>query len=173
MVFHESLLFLVLICMATIVKAQIPCHASQTCCDALSVLAKDKDYNKFVGQWSIENQKSKNAYNCVTDSCVLAYSNAILKHETPAKSCACNSTWIDVDALKTKCSTAGSTGGLICPSDEYLYNQTKSLSVRNLFLNCLPKECTNPSDLKSLEIEATQNPLCKDMQTCRMQFDCP
>ena len=163
-----TILFCIIIDFQT--NAQIPCHASTKCCSAMNILSKDKDFNNFVGHWAIENQNNKSAYNCATDKCVMAYSQALLKHETPTSSCSCNSTWVDVEALNAQCNKAG---GVICPSNEYLTDETKTLSVRNLFLNCIPNECNNPSDIKSLESEATQNPLCKDIQRCQINFNCP
>ena len=171
--FTSCVLIFVLVANFFTASAQIPCHASPQCCSALNALSKDKNFNNFVGQWAIENSHSKNAYNCVEDKCVMAYSQALLKHETPTNSCACNSTWIDVDALNAKCSKAGSSGGVICPSSEYLSAETKVLSIHNFYLNCIPTECNNPNDIESLENEATQNPLCKDIQKCQINFNCP
>ena len=63
--------------------AQPPCNASEKCCSALTALESDTDFKNFIGQWAMENAKSKDAYNCATDKCVMAFSQALLKHEEP------------------------------------------------------------------------------------------
>ena len=77
----------------------------------------------------MENAKSKDAYNCATDKCVMAFSQALLKHEEPPESCSCNSTWIQLDALRQHCSKAGN-GGTVCPLSEVIVDGQKVLECR-------------------------------------------
>ena len=151
--------------------ASPPCNASEKCCNALTALENDTAFKNFIGQWAIENARSKDAYNCATDKCVMAFSQALLKHEEPPESCSCNSTWIQLDSLRQHCSKAGN-GGTVCPLSEVIVDGQKVLDVNNLFPNCLPNECNNADDLAKFSEQAEQNPGCKTVQRCDLRFNC-
>ena len=151
--------------------AQLPCSASKKCCSAFTALENDKNFTNFVGKWAFENAKSKDAYNCATDKCVMAFSEAMLKHQEPPKSCSCNSTWVQLDTYRQQCSKAGN-GGTVCPSNEVVVDGQKVLVVNNLYPNCVPNECNNADDLAKLSQQAQQSPTCQGAQRCELKFNC-